>query len=227
MSIQAGGDMKREYILAPSILSADFTVLGEQVQKVHKLGAKHLHIDVMDGMFVPTISFGLPVVKSIRKCSDIFFDVHLMVIKPERFVNDFREAGADGITVHLETLDNVEETLMKIRNSGARVGVALNPGTEVEKIYPYLSMIDMVLLMTVEPGYGGQKYIHACTDKIRTLKAKIDELGFDIDIEVDGGLREDTIDEPLAAGANVIVAGSAVFDGDIEESVQKLLAKMK
>jgi len=215
----------KERILAPSILSADFTKLGEEIKRVEEAGAKYLHFDVMDGMFVPSISFGMPVLKSIRKASDIVYDVHLMIVEPERYVEYFKNSGADLITVHIETLKDPEAVLKQIRELGVKVGLALNPETEVEKMYPYLPLIDMALVMTVHPGFGGQKYIHDCTSKIAALAAKREELGLDYDIEVDGGIGESTIDEALEAGANILVAGSSVYGGDAYENAKKLLAK--
>ena len=215
----------RERILAPSILSADFTKLGEEIKRVEEAGAKYLHFDVMDGLFVPSISFGMPVLKSIRKASDIIYDVHLMIVEPERYVEYFKNSGADLITVHIETLKDPEAVLKQIRDLGAKVGLALNPETDVEKVYPYLHLIDMALVMTVHPGFGGQKYIHDCTAKIAALAAKRKELGLDYDIEVDGGIGEGTIDEAMDAGANILVAGSSVYGGDAYENAKKLMAK--
>lgn len=215
----------RERILAPSILSADFTKLGEEIKRVEEAGAKYLHFDVMDGLFVPSISFGMPVLKSIRKASDIVYDVHLMIVEPERYVEYFKNSGADLITVHIETLKEPEAVLKQIKDLGAKVGLALNPETDVEKVYPYLHLIDMALVMTVHPGFGGQKYIHDCTSKIADLATKREELGLDYDIEVDGGIGEGTIDEAMDAGANILVAGSSVYGGDAYENAKKLMAK--
>lgn len=216
----------RERILAPSILAADFAVLGEQIKAVEKAGAKYLHFDVMDGMFVPSISFGMPVLQSIRKLSDMVYDVHLMIEKPERYVEVFAKYGADIITVHVETIEN-EEVLKKIRSLGVKVGLSINPETPIERIFPYLEWIDMALVMTVHPGFGGQKYIKACTDKIRTLYNEINERALNVDIEVDGGLFSETIEEAVKAGANVIVAGSAVFNENPYESAKQLLSMLE
>ena len=215
----------RERILAPSILSADFANLGSDIHRAVDAGAKYLHIDVMDGMFVPRISFGMPVIESIRKVTNITFDVHLMIVEPERYLGVFREMGADLITVHIETLSSPETTLKTIRGLGAKVGISLNPETPVEKIYPYLDLVDMVMVMTVRPGIGGQKYIHECTPKIEAVARELAKRGLadKVDIEVDGGIDETTIDEALNAGANVIVAGTAVFGDDIEGAAKKLI----
>lgn len=213
----------REKILAPSILAADFTILGEQMKAIEKAGAKYLHYDVMDGHFVPCLSFGFPVLETIRKASDIIMDVHLMIEHPEKYISQFKKAGADLICVHLETLEEPEKILTDIRNLGALVGLAINPETPVEKVFPYLEYVDMVLIMTVHPGFGGQQYIHDCTSKIEALRAEINKRGLEVDIEVDGGINTETIKEVLKAGANVIVAGSAVFHGNIEENVKALM----
>ena len=214
--------MKR--VLAPSILSADFSCLGDEIKTVVENGAEYLHIDVMDGIFVPTISFGMPIIETIRKCTDIVFDVHLMITKPERYIKRFVDLGADLISVHIETLEDPEKVLKDIRALGAKVGLALNPETMIENVFPYLELVDMVMVMTVEPGIGGQKYIHECTPKIAALRNEIVNRGLDVDIEVDGGICEDTVDEALDAGANVIVAGSAVFRDDIAANVKVIMS---
>lgn len=216
----------RERILAPSILAADFTKLGEQIKEVEEAGAKYLHFDVMDGMFVPSISFGMPVLQSIRKVSDMVYDVHLMIEKPERYIDIFAKYGADIITVHVETIEN-QEILKKIKSLGVKVGLSLNPETPIEKVYPYLEYVDMVLVMTVHPGFGGQKYIDDCTDKVAALFAEIQNRNLEVDIEVDGGISMETIHKPLNAGANVIVAGSAVFTDTPFESAKMLLERIK
>ena len=214
------------YQLCPSILSADFNRLGEQIKILENEGVEVLHIDVMDGDFVPSISFGMPVIKSIRKESKMFFDVHLMVTEPERYIRDFVECGADSITVHAEACEDLERTIELIRDTGVKVGVSIKPATPVNDISHLLSEVDMVLVMTVQPGFGGQKYIEECTEKIEELKALIDEEGLDVDIQVDGGINDKTLTTVLDAGANLIVAGSYVFKGDLEEnakSVRKVL----
>ncbi len=209
--------------LSPSILAADFANLGENIKKIDKAGAPYVHIDIMDGAFVPSISMGMPVVKSIRKVTDKVFDVHLMIEEPIRYLADFKDAGADIITVHEEACSDLSATIAKIRELGMQVGVSIKPNTPVETIVPYLKDVDMVLLMTVEPGFGGQKYIDAVTDKIVELRRIVDEVGLDIDIQVDGGVYASNVRTVLDAGANVIVAGSAVFKDDIEANVKEFL----
>lgn len=212
-------------ILSPSILSADFCKLGEQIKEVELAGAKYLHIDVMDGIFVPSISYGMPVIRSIRKCSDIFFDVHLMIDRPERYVKEFAESGADLINFHLEATSDVKGTIAKIRSLGKKVGITIKPGTPAKTVEPYLELVDMVLVMTVEPGFGGQKLIPECLDKVRKIRKVIADRGLNVDIEVDGGINDENVESALEAGANVIVAGSAVFKNDIAENVRIFLRK--
>lgn len=215
------------YVLSPSILSADFYCLGEQMDTLEREGCRWVHIDVMDGMFAPSISYGMPVIKSIRKKSRLFFDVHMMVEDPGRYVDAMRESGADLLTVHAEACTHLDRTLAAIREAGMKAAVALNPATPLESIQYVYDKLDMVLLMTVNPGYGGQSYIPAMTEKIRELRKRLDSAGYShVDIEVDGGVNRKTLDTVLEAGASVIVAGSAVFGRDIAANVAEFQAKL-
>ena len=214
------------YQLCPSILSADFNRLGEQIKALEKEGVEYLHIDVMDGDFVPNISFGMPVIKSIRKESKMFFDVHLMVMAPERYIQDFVDCGADSITIHAEACEDLERTIEAIRDAGVKVGISIKPATPVNDISHLLEDVDMVLVMTVQPGFGGQKYIPECTEKIQELRELIDSEKLDVDIQVDGGINEDTLETVMKAGANLLVMGSGVFQGDLSANVRRLKKKI-
>lgn len=213
--------------LSPSILSADFARLGEQVQAIDAAGAQYVHIDVMDGAFVPSISFGMPVIRSIRGCTSRVFDVHLMVEEPGRYVKEFADCGADIITVHAEACVHLDRTIEAIKERGIKAAVALNPATDVSVLSYILPKLDMALLMSVNPGFGGQKFIGYTLDKIRELRRMAENRGLSTDIEVDGGVTHANVGEILDAGANVIVSGSSVFRGNISENVEKFLELMK
>ena len=201
-------------ILSPSLLAADFMNLEKELQEITDGGAKYLHIDVMDGHFVPSISFGMPLINSVRKKTELLFDVHLMITNPERYIEDFAKCGADIITVHAESTAHLNRVITQIKELGLKAGVAINPATPLSVLEYVLEYVDMVLVMTVNPGFGGQTYIENSTKKIHDLRKMINERHLNIDIEVDGGIKLHNVKEVMDAGANIIVAGSAVFNED-------------
>jgi len=197
--------------ISPSILACDFNVLGRELENIKNAGADMAHLDVMDGMFVPNISFGMPVIESIRKNSDMVFDVHLMIEAPERYIENFLDSGADIVTFHIEATNCPEKCIEMIKARGKKAAISIKPKTRPEAIYPFLEKCDMILVMTVEPGFGGQSLIPETLDKVKEIRNKINELGLSIDIQVDGGINEKNAPLAIAAGANVLVAGSSVF----------------
>lgn len=208
--------------IAPSILAADFNCLGEQICELEENDVKILHVDVMDGMFVPSISFGMPVITSIRKESSLFFDVHLMVQEPIRYIEEFVKAGADSITIHIEACKDVAATIHKIKEMGIQCGISVNPETAVEKVLPYLEMVNMVLIMSVHPGFGGQKLIPETLDKVTYLVKEREERNLGYRIEIDGGVNQGNLSRIVSLGVDVVVAGTAVFCGSISENMKKI-----
>ncbi len=197
--------------IAPSLLAADFSILADEINRVETAGAKYLHLDIMDGAFVPNITFGPELVASIRKCTDLFFDVHLMIKRPERYVDRFVKAGADIITFHYEACDNPVSVIHFIHSYEMKAGIAISPNTPVELLYPIINHVDMALIMTVEPGFGGQALIPETLDKVHALRRYASERGIELDIEVDGGIKPENVGLATSAGANIIVAGSSIF----------------
>ena len=213
--------------IAPSILSADFCTLGDDIRQIEAGSADYVHIDVMDGIFVPNISIGIPVVKSVRRHTQMFLDVHLMIMEPVRYIKEFVKAGADLITVHLEACEDVGATLDEIHAQGAKAGLTIKPGTAAEELKPYLDKVEMILIMSVEPGFGGQKFIPESLDKIRAVRKMIEDTGREIDLEVDGGIYQTNVGEVMKAGANVIVSGSGVFKGDAAQNTKEFMEILK
>ncbi len=210
-------------ILAPSMLSADFKVLGEELKTTEAYGAKYIHYDVMDGMFVPSLSFGPAILQSIRPASTMVHDVHLMIEEPIRYIEAFAKASADIITVHIEACKDLAATIAKIKEFGCKVGVSVKPATPVSALKPYLDKIDMILIMSVEPGFGGQKFMPTALAKIEEARAMVNESGLDIDIQVDGGIYTHNVEDVIKAGANIVVAGSAIYNGDTKQNTIEMM----
>ncbi|WP_072523776.1 ribulose-phosphate 3-epimerase [Clostridium sp. Marseille-P3244] len=216
-----------ENILAPSMLAADFKILGEQLRRTEEAGAKYIHFDVMDGDFVPSISFGMPVLSSVKDATGQLLDVHLMIKEPIRYIKEFAACGADIITVHLEACTDLKKTIDEIHNCNVKAGISVKPATSAEELIPYLDQADMFLVMSVEPGFGGQKFMPESLEKIRKIREMLEERNLERDIEVDGGIYQSNVAQVLEAGANVIVSGSGVYGGDIRKNVEGFMEILK
>lgn len=220
--------MGKEIILSPSILSANFYNMKEQIEILNKYNVQYLHLDVMDGMFVKNISFGIPVIKSLRKnIKDMFFDTHLMIVNPERYIKQFKESGSDLLTIHLETVENPIEIIDEIKKNDMKAAVVINPETDIKKVFNCINCVDMILLMSVHPGFGGQSFIEGTYDKIKTLREEANRQNINLDIEVDGGIDFNNMKKVIDCGANVLVMGSTIFNGNIEENLQKYFEIVK
>lgn len=213
--------------LAPSILASDMLNLGAEIKKIEKSGSKYVHVDVMDGCFVPNISFGMPIISAVRSCTDLVVDVHAMIVNPDKYIKDFAKAGADIITFHLEALEpkRVMETIDAIHKEGLKAGISIKPGTDVKELIPYIKCVEMVLIMTVEPGFGGQKFMQDMMDKVRFVREVAEKENKELDIQVDGGINNETLKVAMEAGANIFVLGTAFFKSETLIDAEKLLGE--